>query len=149
MILLQATPVSRLWLSFPLGYSNTLMPQDAFDTVRKKVEAIFVELAGVRELQVRGSLPGGAVHSAVKSALSADIKGEVADEIAFHIVDWSYDAGFIVALHLYPERFTPEEIEAGIRMFLAHAPAHILAAARMMGYPTDHLFAKSDHDDVV
>lgn len=116
------------------------MPDDAHDSVRKKVEAIFTELAGHRELQVRGSLRGGVVHSAIASALSSDIRNEVADEIAFHMVDWSYDAAFIVALHLFPERFTPEEIEAGIGLFLVHAPAHIIAAARMMGYSTDDVF---------
>src|SRR5262245_48612811 len=123
------------------------MSGDPYDTVRKKVEAIFTELAGERELQVRGSLRGGVVHSAIASALSADIRKEVADEIAFHIVDWSYDAGFLVALHLFPDRFTPEEIEAGIRLFLAHAPAHILAAARRMGYPTDDVFEESDDEN--
>jgi hypothetical protein len=65
------------------------MPGDPYDTVRKKVEAIFTELAGDRELQVRGSPPGGVVHSAIASALSADIRKEVAEEIAFHVVDWS------------------------------------------------------------
>lgn len=122
------------------------MPDDAHDSVRKKVEAIFIELAGDRELQVRGSLRGGVVHSAIASALSTDIREEVADEIAFHLVDWSYDAAFIVALHLFPERFTTEQIEAGIRLFLAHAPAHIIAAARMMGYSTDDVFDEGDHD---
>jgi hypothetical protein len=125
------------------------MPSDAYDSVRKKVESIFKELAGDRELQVRGSLSGGAVHSAIASALSADIRQEVADEIAFHMVDWSYDAAFVVALHLFPERFTPEEIEAGIRLFLAHAPAHILAAARQMGYATDDVFEESDDESAV
>ena len=105
-------------------------------------------MAGKRELQVRDSLRGGSVHRAVTSALSVDIRDEVAEEIAFHIVDWSYDAEFIVALHLFPERFTPEEIEAGIRLFLAHAPAHIIAAARMMGHSTDDVFVESNHDDV-
>src|SRR2546423_211814 len=110
------------------------MPGDIYDSVRKKVEAIFTELVGDRELRLRGPLPAGIVHTAITSALSVDIQNEVADEVAFHIVDWNCDAGFIVALHLFPERFTPEEIEAGIGLFLAHAPAHIIAAARMMGY---------------
>lgn len=123
------------------------MTEDALETVRKKVEAIFIELAGERELRVRGSLRGGGVHKAIASALSVDIKDEVANEIAFHMVDWSYDAGFIVALHLFPERFTRDEIEAGIGLFLAHAPAHIIAAARLMGYSTDDIFVESDCDD--
>jgi|SRR5690242_5071459 len=122
------------------------MQNDPYDSVREKVEAIFTELVGKRELQVRGSLRGGDVHSAIAAALSSDIRDEVADEIAFHMVDWSYDAAFIVALHLFPERFTPEEIEAGVGLFLVHAPAHIIAAARLMGYSTDDVFDESDHD---
>jgi hypothetical protein len=113
------------------------MQDDAYDRVSRKVEAIFTELAGVRELQVRGSLRGGAVHSAIASALAVDMTDEAAGNIAFHMVDWSSDAAFVVALHLFPERFTPDEIEAGVGLFLAHAPAHINAAANMMGYPID------------
>jgi hypothetical protein len=56
------------------------------------------------------------------------------------MVDWSYNAAFVVALHLFPERFTPEEIAAGIGMFCAHVPAHVIAAARLTGFPTEDLF---------
>jgi hypothetical protein len=38
-----------------------------------------------------------------------------------------------VALHLFPERFTPEEIDAGLDLFLCHAPNHIREACRLTG----------------
>src|SRR2546425_9048658 len=101
------------------------MTNDPHASVRNKGEAILKELAGDRELRLRGPLPAQIVRDAIASACSADRPPKVADEIAFHMVDWSCDAAFVVALHLFPERFTPEEIEAGIGMFLAHAPAHV------------------------
>jgi hypothetical protein len=122
------------------------MPEDAHDSVRKKVQAIFTELTGERALRLRGPLPAQIVHDAIASAYSADRPPETAHEIAFHMVDWSYNAAFVVALHLFPERFTPEEIEAGIGMFCAHAPAHVIAAARLTGFPAEDLFLESGHD---
>ena len=49
-----------------------------------------------------------------------------------------------VALHLYPERFTPDEIHDGVAAFLTHAPHHVIAAARLGGYPTDDIFREDD-----
>jgi len=115
------------------------MPEDAHDSVRKKVEAIFIELAGERDIHFRRH-SYQVVRDAIASAYSADRPPEIAQEIAFHMNDWCDDAAFIVALHLYPERFTPEEIEAGIGLLCAHVPAHVIAAARLTGFPTEDLF---------
>jgi hypothetical protein len=60
--------------------------------------------------------------------------GDKALDIAFHMADWNSNAAFVVAVHLFPERFTPEEIEAGIGMFLTHAPNHIRAACGLTGH---------------
>jgi hypothetical protein len=35
---------------------------------------------------------------------------------------------------LFPERFTADELRAGVDMLLVHVPAHILAAARLGEY---------------
>jgi hypothetical protein len=67
-----------------------------------------------------------------------------ADQIAFHLTDWSSDAAFIVALHLFPERFTSEEIEAGVGLFLCHVPIHVIAAARLAGHQAEDLFRDGD-----
>jgi hypothetical protein len=64
-------------------------------------------------------LPAG-ITSTITAALAAeDADDEVlhADEIAFHLTDWSSKAAFLVALHLFPERFTPEEIREGFKHF--------------------------------
>ena len=58
---------------------------------------------------------------------------EKANEISFHLADWNWDAAFIVALQLYPELFSKEEIREGIGIFLSHAPNHIREACRLTG----------------
>jgi hypothetical protein len=63
-----------------------------------------------------------------------------------HLSDWNYDAAFIVALHLFPERFTDEDIEAGVGMFLCHAPNHIRAACLITGQYVWEDFPDSDPD---
>jgi hypothetical protein len=126
------------------------MPDDAHDSVRKKVQAIFIELAGDRARTLEGSTFPADITSTVTVALAGSNATEEqilhADEIAFHLTDWNSDAAFIVALHLFPERFTPEEIEAAVDMFLVHVPAHVIAAARLAGHPTEDLFREPDGD---
>ena len=63
-----------------------------------------------------------------------------ADMLKEHVIKQQADAAFIVALHLYPDRFSPEEIDAGVRALLVHVPAHIIAAAKLGGYATENIF---------
>lgn len=125
------------------------MPDDAHDSVRKKVEAIFTELAGNRTRMLDGGTFPAGITSTITAALSGPDASEErvlhADQIAFHLTDWNSDAAFIVALHLFPERFTPEEIEAGIDLFLCHVPSHVIAAARLAGHPAEDLFSEDDN----
>ena len=60
--------------------------------------------------------------------------------MAFHLSDWAEDAAFLVAVHLYPERFSPEEIEEGVMGFLVHVPAHVMAAAHHGKHPLNDTF---------
>ena len=59
------------------------------------------------------------------------------DQIGFHLIDWQAEAAFLVALSLYPERFTDEEIQDGVEAFLIHAPSHVVEAARLAGIACD------------
>lgn len=126
------------------------MTDDAHDSVRQKVQAIFTELAGDRARILEGGTFPAAITSTVTVALSGSDATEEqilqADQIAFHLTDWSDDAAFIVALHLFPERFTAKEIEAAVDMFLVHVPAHIIAAARLAGHATEDIF-REDADE--
>ena len=103
------------------------------ESFRQKVDAIFTELAGgERAARLRADVPFP-VTSIVTAALPHnDIV--LSDSIAVHVTDWNADAAFLVALHLFPERFTGEEIADGVRALLLHAPAHMVAAARLSGY---------------
>ena len=118
----------------------------AHDTVQKKVEAIFRELAGERTARL-GEPGAEATRETLASALSADYAPDTARDIAFHLVDWHSDAAFMMAVHLFPERFTPEELVAGADMLLIHAPNHLAAAAKLAGHPIQDVFEVGVLDD--
>jgi hypothetical protein len=124
--------------------------EDEFDSVGEKVAAIFKELAGERAKALDGSALPEAITKVITVALAGEEDGEQTfpqkEHIAFHLTDWNSDAAFLVALHLFPERFTPEEISAGISLFLAHVPAHVIAAARLSGHSTEDIFAEVDKE---
>ena len=117
---------------------------DAHDSVRAKVDAIFRELAGDRASALLGDVPARRANDILGQALSSDHELLRADEMAFHLVDWNSDAAFLVAFLLYPERFTPEELCAGVDLLLIHVPAHVIAAARLGGYEVQDIFEGDD-----
>lgn len=101
---------------------------DPHESVSKKVLDIFTELAGERSRRLDGGGAALATMDTVAAALRHQYGTEKAYEIAFHMCDWNSDSAFITALHLFPERFSAEEISEGIDDFLVHAPYHIRAA---------------------
>ncbi|HLX64939.1 MAG TPA: hypothetical protein VKX17_26960 [Planctomycetota bacterium] len=107
----------------------------ALRTYKEKVAAIFTELAGERAKRLRGDKFPYEINHIITMALCEEEVSEKRyaefDEISFNLTDWSSDAAFLVALHLFPERFTAEEIRAGVHMFLTHAPHHVAEAARV------------------
>lgn len=107
--------------------------KDSIDTVGQKVKALFAELVGDRAKRLDGSVIAEPAMSVMENALTEQY-GNKAHDVAFHMADWNSDAAFVVAVHLFPERFTLEEIAAGIGLFLAHAPNHIRAACGLTGY---------------
>ena len=116
---------------------------DASESVRAKVQAIFAGLVGKRAQVLESTMFPGAITSAVAAALSGPAASEATvlhnDQLAFHLTDWASDAAFVVALHLFPERFTPEEVEAGVISLLVHVPGHVVTAAKLGGYSTEDL----------
>lgn len=117
---------------------------DPIDTVGEKVLAIFAELAGERAKRLDGSVLAQPAMDAIAAALAGDHGHWKAAKIALHMADWNWDAAFIVAVHLYPERFTAEEIDAGIGLFLCHAPNHIREACRLTGQYVWEVFPTED-----
>lgn len=78
---------------------------------------------------------------AIQPALIADeIDETIASDISFHLSDWYDDARFMVALQLFPERFTQDEISTGVMAFLIHVPNHVAAAAKLHGLPVEDIF---------
>jgi|SRR5438477_5292988 len=111
----------------------------AHDSFRQKVDVLLSELVGDRAPRL-SEPQAQQTRDTFTRALSADYSPEVAREIAFHIVDWASDAAFLLAVHLFPERFTPEELIAGVDMLLIHAPNHLAAAAKLAGHPVEDIF---------
>ncbi len=100
--------------------------------VDKKAGEIFTSFVGQRAARLKG-LPHQETREAIIQALEADHGAQAADEIAFHMLDWAEDAALLVALILYPERFTKDEIGVAITDFLVHVPYHVGAAAKLVG----------------
>jgi hypothetical protein len=105
-----------------------------------KVAAIFRELVGERVTRLSGSHFNRDSVDTIARALSASLDDLVAREIAFHLSDWASDAAFIVAVQVFPERFTAAEIADGVERFLIHAPNHVAAAAVLAGHPAEDIF---------
>lgn len=116
-------------------------------SARDKASAIFRELAGDAAKRLAANHYPADVNTRITAALASsqeDAKFLAKDLIGFHLVDWQSDAAFLVALCLYPERFTDEEIREGVEDFLTHAPAHVLAAAKAAGYPVTDLLSDNE-----
>jgi len=117
---------------------------DAHDSVREKVKRIFEEIAPDRAPAVAGDRVARDVIARIKAAFSADYDDRTASTLGMHMSCWNEDAAFGVALHMFPERFTEAEIEAGVGLFLSHAPNHIRAACQITGDYVWENFPESD-----
>lgn len=106
---------------------------------RDKVRKTFEELAPDRASRLLG-LSAPEIKAVISRAIAPDFVASVAEDIAFHLTDWSEDAAFLVALHLYPERLSPAEIRAGVIDLIVHAPNHLAAAAKLAGHPIEDVF---------
>ena len=103
------------------------------DSVRAKVEEIMQACLG----DLAGRLSAVSLHPEVIGRIAtahADEFGSVeAEKLGMHMSDWIGDAAFLVALHLFPDRFSDNEIRDGVGGLLVHAPNHIRAACGITG----------------
>ena len=72
----------------------------------------------------------------VEGACKTEFGGDAAEEIGFHASDWAENAAFLVALHLFPEQFTAEEIRDGMESLACHIPYHVAGIADALNYPS-------------
>ena len=105
----------------------------------EKMLAIFREIVGERSERLKG---GKSLADSIERIASGLRKENIqqSQDIGFHLMDWQAEAAFLVAVALYPERFTDEEIQDGVEGVLIHAPHHILEAARQAGYEPQNIF---------
>ena len=106
---------------------------------KEKVSEIFREMAGDRAASII-ALFNPKIYEILKEALAEEHPAEVAQQIAIHLTDGNKEAAFIAALILFPERFTQDEIRKGIQQFLIHVPNHLVAAAKLAGWPVEDMF---------
>lgn len=113
---------------------------DSNDSSSAKVTAIFRELVGERVARLDSASYNHDSAAAIATALASPSEDQTAKDIAFNLTDWASDAAFIVAIQLFPERFTALEIADGVEAFLRHAPSHIVTAAVLSGQHPEDIF---------
>jgi hypothetical protein len=113
---------------------------EANSDVDLKVATIFREIVGEVASRLEGSHYNNDSAATIARALSSSPDDRTARDIAFHLSDWASDAAFVVAIQLFPERFTAAEIAEGVEGFLIHAPNHVAAAAALFGHPVEDIF---------
>ena len=134
------------------------LPKIKQSSAQKKVQAIVRKAFGVRAESLLFSCPSFENKTKAKRVFSAKVMAkwnrhlegkskvekafqsrlgkEKADELSFHSWDWRENAAFIVALQLFPEKFTAREIRDAIESLAAHAPYHVGGMAELLGYET-------------
>lgn len=104
-----------------------------YDKLRKKV-TLLLSRAGVVRVKSGQSEPDRTkAREAVRKAFLHALGNERARDLAIHLMDWTQDAAFVLALAMFPEKFSKKEVEAGVGVLLAHVPNHIFAAAKITG----------------
>ena len=115
----------------------TMDTEQGTSDCRETVTAIFTELTGPRAIQLSASKMAGGIMSTITDALCEKPATEqewlFKDQISFNLSDWIADAAFLVALHLYPERFTPEQIRDGVDLLMCDMPDHISNLVQLHG----------------
>ena len=112
---------------------------------QERVVEVLSELTPARCAKLGAAIPEAAA-ARIRAAMS-DFPEDIAHDIAFHLTDWAADAAFLVALVLFPEKFTDAEVRAGVRQFLIHAPNHICAAAKLADEPVRDIFGVGALDE--
>ena len=106
------------------------------DSLRDAVNSLFGERAG----EFSDSEPSCEAADRIEEILAADFAPKVAHDIAFHLTDWRGDAARLVAIINSPGSFSDDEIRSTLTAFLLHAPNHIVAAAKLGGWPANDIF---------
>lgn len=101
-------------------------------SARRKVDELIAALGGLA--------PTVEVDELIAGALRTEHGEARAWDIAIHLTEWHDQAAFLLALLVGPERFTAEEVRAGLADLMTFAPNHLAAAAHLAGRPVFDIF---------
>jgi hypothetical protein len=102
-------------------------------SARHKVEQILNAAFGDKAVRVFSSQNVGQTMRVIVEAFASEMDSKKAEELAFNMADWGGNAAFVVALHLFPERFTADEIREATRSLAFHVPYHANNVADILG----------------
>jgi hypothetical protein len=120
------------------------------DELTQKVQGLLRAVAGDLADRVSATTLHRVVIRRIKQAHVIDLGADDASRLGMHMSDWAGDGAFLLALHLFPDQFTDEEVRDGVARFLAHAPNHIRAACGITGsyvwedFPDDDISSWDD-----
>ena len=109
--------------------------EKAIDSFEKKVGLLMRKAFGARAAWIFEGTPGVNTMRFIERAFKSEHTIKDAWEIGFQMGDWGRDAAYMLALHLFPEKFTAAEIRALVMAVIIHVPNHIAAAAALLDCP--------------
>jgi hypothetical protein len=104
------------------------------DKATRKTRAIFVKAFGSRAALLFKGVSTQTMMDTISAAFARHMSREKAADIGFHIGDWAHDAALVLALHMFPEKFTRDEIRRVTDFVAAGMPYHSAALATHFGY---------------
>jgi hypothetical protein len=104
------------------------------DRACRKARAIFVKAFGERGAHLFTGMSTSAMMQTIAVAFARRMRREKAKSLGFHLGDWANDAAIVLALHMFPEKFTREEIRDVTDFVAAHLPYHCAALGAHFGY---------------
>jgi hypothetical protein len=101
---------------------------------QRKTQAIFAKAFGKRAALLFKGASTARMIDTIQAAFARRMHREKASSVGFHIGDWAGDAAIVLALHMFPERFTGEEIRDVVDFVAAGLPYHCAALGTHFGY---------------
>lgn len=104
------------------------------DRATRKARQIFTEAFGDRGSHLFASSSTASMMHTITTAFARHMSQEKAKEVGFHFGDWAHDAALVVALHLFPDRFTGREVRLVADCVAVHLSYHCAALGALLGY---------------
>ncbi len=112
----------------------------------KKVAALLARACARRLEEALWSPNLDRAREGIREALRRRFGDEAARSIAFHLMDWTSEAAFLLALAMFPDQFSKSEVSEEADALLVHVPNHIAAAAKISGNRCEDIWGESPAD---